>query len=330
MILMSVEGISFLAQVVLCILFYNFLNLNWLLYLGWAILVAALVLAWRARVAFEAEGGSGEGESWLHTRTVVATGIYAVVRHPMYLSFLLMSLSLVLLSQHWLNAVLGAAVMGLLYNDMRREEKSNLERFGKDYQRYMEHVPRMNFVAGAIRLMQSRNWRAGCLNGGGNQMHYVAGALLLAQFALIWVLDDSVDIKGLQYLAWAVWLVAAILLAASMLTLRRRGQVQEGRSCVETEALITTGVYALVRHPLYLGWMLMYVAMVLFKPNWILAILGIAGAACVYRFTVQEEALLKEKFGESYRRYTQAVPRFNLVAGAIRQLLKRCLEDRGT
>jgi protein-S-isoprenylcysteine O-methyltransferase Ste14 len=147
---------------------------------------------------------------------------------------------------------------------------------------------------------------------------------------LIWILDDSVDVEGSEYLAWAVWLVAVALLAASMLTLRSRGQVQEGRSCVETEALVATGAYSLVRHPLYLGWMLMYVAMVLFKPNWILAILGLAGAACVYRFTVQEEALLNEKFGEAYRRYMQAVPRFNLVAGAIRLILKCGAEDRGT
>jgi protein-S-isoprenylcysteine O-methyltransferase Ste14 len=155
-ILMSIEGISFLSQIVLCILFYSSLDLHCLLYLGWAILAVALVLAWRARVAFEARGGSHEGESWLHTTTVVDTGIYAVVRHPMYLSGVLISLSLVLLSQHWLNAVLGAIVMGLLYNDMRREEKNNLKRFGADYQRYMEHVPRMNFVVGTIRLIQSR------------------------------------------------------------------------------------------------------------------------------------------------------------------------------
>jgi protein-S-isoprenylcysteine O-methyltransferase Ste14 len=161
-------------------------------------------------------------------------------------------------------------------------------------------------------------------------MHYVAGALLLAQFALVWVLDESIHVDGLEYLAWAVWLVAVALLAASMLTLRSTGQVQEGRSCVETEALVATGAYSLVRHPLYLGWILMYVAMVLFKPNWILAIAGIAGAACVYRFTVQEEALLKEKFDEAYRHYMRAVPRFNLVAGVIRLLVKRLVDDRGT
>ena len=156
MLLMSIEGSSFVAQIVLCVFLYNSLDLRWLLYLGWTTLAVAMVFGWRARVAFQAKGGAGEGESWLHTTTVVATGIYAVLRHPMYLSFLLISLSLVLLSQHWLNAVLGAIVMVLLYNDMCREEKSNLERFGDDYQRYMEQVPRMNFVAGVLRLLLKR------------------------------------------------------------------------------------------------------------------------------------------------------------------------------
>jgi protein-S-isoprenylcysteine O-methyltransferase Ste14 len=63
---------------------------------------------------------------------------------------------MVLLSQHWLNSVLGAIVIALLYNDMRREEKSNLERFGDDYRRYMAQVPRMNFLAGTIRLLLQR------------------------------------------------------------------------------------------------------------------------------------------------------------------------------
>ena len=155
--LMSIQGIAFIAQIVGCVLHYNALGLPGLLYLGWATLGVAVVLAWRARVALQTRGRSREGESWLQTRTVVATGIYAVVRHPMYLAFLLVSLSLVLLSQHWTNAVLGALVIGLLYNDMCREEKSNLERFGDDYQRYMQAAPRANILAGAFRLLLKRS-----------------------------------------------------------------------------------------------------------------------------------------------------------------------------
>jgi protein-S-isoprenylcysteine O-methyltransferase Ste14 len=154
-ILMSIEGLAFLAQVFLGVLFYNARDMPWLLVLGWALIAVATLIGWRARVALQTQGGSHQGESWLHTRNVVATGIYALVRHPMYLAFLLVSLSLVLLSQHWAGAVLGAVVMGLSYNDMRREEKSNLKRFGQDYERYMARVPRMNMVAGAIRVLHS-------------------------------------------------------------------------------------------------------------------------------------------------------------------------------
>jgi protein-S-isoprenylcysteine O-methyltransferase Ste14 len=160
MILMSMEGICFIAQVVLCIFFYNSLHRRWFLVLGWAVLAAVMVVTWRARVALQAKGASRSGEHWMHTRNVVDSGVYGLVRHPMYLSCMLISMSLVLLSQHWLNAVLGAMVMGLLYNDMCREERSNLERFGDDYQRYVERVPRMNFVVGCIRMLQSRKEQA--------------------------------------------------------------------------------------------------------------------------------------------------------------------------
>jgi protein-S-isoprenylcysteine O-methyltransferase Ste14 len=154
-------------------------------------------------------------------------------------------------------------------------------------------------------------------------MHYIAGALLLAQLALMWILEKTFVLKGLDYVAVAIWLVAMVLIALPMLALRRKGQVPSGESFVSTEALVDTGIYAFVRHPLYLGWMLMYLVVLLFNPNWILAGVGILGVACVYGFTRQEEQLLIAKFGESYRHYMQRVPKFNLPAGLIRRLGER-------
>jgi len=154
-------------------------------------------------------------------------------------------------------------------------------------------------------------------------MHYVAGALLIVDFVLMWVLDKTVALKGLDYAAIATWLIAMILISLPMVTLRRKGGVPPGESFVSTEALVDTGIYAFVRHPLYLGWVLMYLVVLLFNPNWILAGVGILGVACVYGFTRQEEQLLVERFGESYRRYMQRVPRFNLPAGVIRRLVDR-------
>lgn len=160
-LLMVVEGVLFLAQVVLCILFYNHAGLVVVLVLGWALLAVALVLGWRARVAFQEKGGVPEDESWVHTAAVVDTGVYGLVRHPMYLSFQLISLALICLAQHWLCAVLGALLILLLYSDMVREEVSTLARFGEAYQEYMHRVPRMNLVAGAIRAWRRKSQERG-------------------------------------------------------------------------------------------------------------------------------------------------------------------------
>jgi protein-S-isoprenylcysteine O-methyltransferase Ste14 len=65
-----------------------------------------------------------------------------------------MSLSFVFNSQHLLNLLLGIVEMSLIYNDMRREEKNNIEKFGDYYLRYMEQVTRMNFVLGTIKLQR--------------------------------------------------------------------------------------------------------------------------------------------------------------------------------
>jgi protein-S-isoprenylcysteine O-methyltransferase Ste14 len=153
MALMTVESVCFLAQAVLCVFFYNTLGRFYLSYVGWAVFALALVLGWRARIAFKKKGKPASNKEWLHTTVVVDSGVYGLVRHPIYLSFFLFSLSFVIISQHWLVLLPGAVVMALICNDMIQEEKTSIEKFGDDYKLYMKRVPRMNIVLGAIRRL---------------------------------------------------------------------------------------------------------------------------------------------------------------------------------
>ena len=161
----SVAGALFIGQIVLCVLFYNWGNLDALLYLGWAILAFGIVLSWRARIAFQSKGRAPEGESWLATTVVVESGPYAFVRHPIYVSWMLMLLALILIAQHWIAAICGVVAMALIYIDILKEDRSNIEKFSDDYKRYQQTVPRANLVLGVIRLLRRRARRLSSARG---------------------------------------------------------------------------------------------------------------------------------------------------------------------
>ena len=67
---------------------------------------------------------------------------------------ILLSLALILISQHWLVVVIGVVAMMSVYLAMREEDGRLIEKFGDDYKRYMQSVPRMNFLVGFIRLLR--------------------------------------------------------------------------------------------------------------------------------------------------------------------------------
>ena len=90
------------------------------------------------------------------TTVLITSGSYAVVRHPIYLSFILLSLALLLVTQHWLIAFMGVAGMVLSYVAALIEDSELVERFGEDYEVYMHRVPRINFLLGVIRLVGRR------------------------------------------------------------------------------------------------------------------------------------------------------------------------------
>lgn len=78
-----------------------------------------------------------------------------------------------------------------------------------------------------------------------------------------------------------------------------------------TSRIVTTGVFAYSRNPLYLACVLLYVGMALaLNLPWALALLPIALIACHSVLIVPEEKYLAAKFGAEYQQYTAAVRRW--------------------
>lgn len=81
-----------------------------------------------------------------------------------------------------------------------------------------------------------------------------------------------------------------------------------GRNTARQKAaeLNTTGIYSLVRHPLYLGNYLIFLGFVLLLQSWSIAL----AATCLYyeRIIAAEEAFLHAKFGAEFEAWAGRTP----------------------
>ena len=81
--------------------------------------------------------------------------------------------------------------------------------------------------------------------------------------------------------------------------------------------LTTSGAYGLVRHPMYLAGILVF----LFEPNVTVNSLAVRGLATVYFIygAFMEERRLVTEYGEEYSEYKKRVPMFDIITGIIRR-----------
>jgi protein-S-isoprenylcysteine O-methyltransferase Ste14 len=126
-------------------------------WVGWICLWASGIFGLLPVITFRRKGGVTKGESYMKTTVLVDTGIYAIVRHPQGgIAWLLINLGVMLIAWHWTSVVLGLASLGLVYADTFKTDQYCIEKFGDAYNQYMERVPRVNFLAGIIRVLRSR------------------------------------------------------------------------------------------------------------------------------------------------------------------------------
>ena len=121
---------------------------------GWVTWALGTVFAILPIFTLRARGKVPEGKNYMETTALVDTGLYAIVRHPQGgTAGLLLNLALALIGQHWLLVVLAVVGMALIYVDTFNADETCTEKFGEEYVRYMQRVPRVNFATGLWRLL---------------------------------------------------------------------------------------------------------------------------------------------------------------------------------
>ena len=148
----------------------------------------------------------------------------------------------------------------------------------------------------------------------------VVNGLSIALFFYIASASKAPDAPPtLRYIAWLLFGMGLILVTFSIVALTTNREA----------GLIERGVYGVIRHPMYLGAIFLFLSWIFFLPHWIVLLISLSNVAIVYWFILQGERSNIARFGASYQRYMETVPRVNLFAGIFRILRgKRSLIEK--
>ncbi len=146
-------GLFFILQMLYGFFLAKDTTIDWLQYISVGVFLLSGYFGMAPVISFPKKGNVAKGKSYVHTTTLVDTGIYAIIRHPQYFSFILWSIGAMLLFQNVMVILLGIPVILLTYEDMVRADKFLINKFGSSYQDYMKKVPRANPFIGCIRCL---------------------------------------------------------------------------------------------------------------------------------------------------------------------------------
>jgi len=150
----------------------------------------------------------------------------------------------------------------------------------------------------------------------------IVSILIVAQYILAFFVYKLPGFKVLQWAGWAIWALALIFGVMPIFILRRKGGVAKGKSYVETTCLVDSSLYAIVRHPQYMGGILFNLSLMLLAQHWLVILLGAISAVLIWLDIQAADQDSIEKFGDEYRQYMQRVPQTNFLLGIFR-LAKR-------
>ena len=164
--------------------------------------------------------------------------------------------------------------------------------------------------------------------------------LVLLPFVLL-ALRESADVEialGVTATLVLQWFSLSVALSGLAIRCATIAFAADGTSARDTRALRaaalnTTGMYSIVRHPLYLGAGLMWIGVAMsLRVWWLIVIVGLAYWLYIERVALAEESFLADTFPSQFPAWAASTPAFIprprlWVAPAAKFQLKRLLSE---
>jgi protein-S-isoprenylcysteine O-methyltransferase Ste14 len=102
--------------------------------------------------------------------------------------------------------------------------------------------------------------------------------------------------------------IGLLVLFASLVSFGRSFRV--GIDVDQPDKLVTTGIFAFSRNPIYVGFALVLVGQFLVFPNWVPLVYLAAGFVVFHRQVLREENFMRQHYSDEYAQYCRRVRRY--------------------
>jgi protein-S-isoprenylcysteine O-methyltransferase Ste14 len=102
--------------------------------------------------------------------------------------------------------------------------------------------------------------------------------------------------------------VGVSILVASLVSFGRSFRV--GIDVDQPGRLVTTGIFAVSRNPIYVGFFVFLVGQLVVFPNWVPLIYLVAATALFHRQVLREEEFMRQHYDQEYAEYCSRVRRY--------------------
>ena len=129
--------------------------------------------------------------------------------------------------------------------------------------------------------------------------------------AFHWPLVSTRILFDSSLIAWigvGLCFIGVLVLVASLISFGSSFRV--GIDVDKPDELVTTGVFAVSRNPIYVGFAFVLVGQFLVFPNWIPLIYLAAGASLFHRQVLREESFMRQHYGREYAEYCRRTRRY--------------------
>ncbi|MDG6219075.1 MAG: serine hydrolase [Candidatus Thermoplasmatota archaeon] len=131
---------------------------------------------------------------------------------------------------------------------------------------------------------------------------------------IILVIVSTITINGdylmLKILGFVIAIISQFLVIHPIYTLKKYGQIPEGKNYMNTTKAVTEGIYRIMRHPQYIGLIILdFSTIFIFQTMISVFLAGISVSFLILLIYAEEKKLLK-RFGKDYADYKNKTPLF--------------------